>query len=189
MVSSAVEATATEDMPRKAAGTFAVPPGVVAVVAIALAAGCFVKFESAGRAVVAAGFCAVLAVLAAIDLERRLIPNRIVIPAGVLVLLGDIAVEPHKAKEWTIAAFATLLGGVLISLATRGGIGMGDAKLGFLLGAGLGWSVVAGLVWASVGVFLAAVVVLLRRGSAGRKDTLPFGPFLALGAVIALFLS
>src|SRR5262245_30868992 len=119
------------------ARTVSVPPGVVVVVAIALAAACFMKFDLTGRAVVAAGFCAVLVVLAAIDLERRIIPNRIVIPAGIAVLLGDILVEPSKAREWTVAAFATLIVGVLVSLATRGGIGMGDAKLGFLLGAGL----------------------------------------------------
>lgn len=157
--------------------------------AIGLAAGCFMKFGVTGRAVVAAGFSAILVVISAIDLERRIIPNSIVIPAGVLVLLGDIAVEPSRAREWTIAAFATLLGGVVISLATRGGIGMGDAKLGFVLGAGLGWSVLAGLFYGSLAIFVAAVVVLVRRGSAGRKDTLPFGPFLALGALLALFLS
>lgn len=180
---------AVVDEPRKAVGTLAIPPGVVAVVSIALAACCFAKFEAIDRAVVAAGFCAVLAVLAAIDLERRIIPNRIVAPAGVAVLLGHIAAEPGKAKEWTIAAFATLVVGVLVSLATRGGIGMGDAKLGFLMGAGLGWSIVGALVYASLVIFIAAMVVLVRRGLVGRKDTLPFGPFLALGAVLALFLS
>ena len=101
----------------------------------------------------------------------------------------QIVAQPHRAKEWTIAAFATLLVGVLLSLATRGGIGMGDAKLGFLMGAGLGWSIVGALVWASLGIFVAAIVVLARGGLGARKDTLPFGPFLALGAVLALFLS
>ena len=105
------------------------------------------------------------------------------------MLLGNIAAEPHKAKEWTIAAFATLVVGVLISLATRGGIGMGDAKLGFLMGAGLGWSVLSALVWASLAIFVVAAAVLVRRGMGARKEALPFGPFLALGSIIALFLS
>jgi prepilin signal peptidase PulO-like enzyme (type II secretory pathway) len=188
-VSSVADTPAVEEAPSKPIASLAVPPGVLAVVAIALAAGCFVKFEDVGRAVVAAGFCAVLSVLAAFDLERRIIPNRVVVPAGILVLVGDIAVEPDRAAEWTIAALATLAVGVLISLASRGGIGMGDAKLGFLLGAGLGWSVLAGLVYASLALFVAAVVVLVRNGAGARKDTLPFGPFLALGAVLALFLS
>jgi leader peptidase (prepilin peptidase) / N-methyltransferase len=175
--------------PQTAFRAIAVPPGVVAILAIGLAAGCFVKFEDVDRAIVAACFSGALVVLAAIDLEKRIIPNRIVVPAGIAVLLGDIAAEPHKAKEWTIAAFATLVVGMLISVATKGGIGMGDAKLGFLMGAGLGWSVVGALVYASVGIFVAAVIVLIRRGTAGRKDTLPFGPFLAAGAVLALFLA
>jgi leader peptidase (prepilin peptidase)/N-methyltransferase len=172
-----------------ATATISVPPGLIAVTAIALAAGSLIKFDLSWRAVVAAGFCAVLVVLAAVDLEQRIIPNRIVIPAGIAVLLGDILVEPSKAREWTAAAFATLIVGALVSLATRGGIGMGDAKLGFLLGAGLGWNVLAGLLWASLAIFVVAVIVLIRRGRAGRKDRLPFGPFLALGAIIALFLS
>ena len=188
-MASVAELASVDEARSKPVGTFATPPGVVAVVAIALAAGCFVKFEAMDRAVVAAGFCAVLVMLAAIDLERRIIPNRIVVPAGVAVLLGHIAAQPHRAKEWTIAAFATLLVGVLVSLATRGGIGMGDAKLGFLMGAGLGWSIVGALVWAALGVFVAALVVLARGGLGARKDTLPFGPFLALCAVLALFLS
>jgi leader peptidase (prepilin peptidase)/N-methyltransferase len=184
---ASLEAVGQERPP--AVRAVSVPPGVTAIVAIALAAGCFAKFEAWDRAVVAAGFCVVLTILAVIDLERRIIPNRIVVPAGVLVLLGDIAAEPHRAKEWTIAAFATLVVGVLVSLATRGGIGMGDAKLGFLLGAGLGWHVVSGLVIASLAIFVAAVVVLARGGARARKDALPFGPFLALGAVLALFFS
>jgi leader peptidase (prepilin peptidase)/N-methyltransferase len=172
-----------------AVGRLAVPPGVVAVVSIALAAGAFIKFEDLDRALVAAAFCAVLPVVATVDLERRIIPNRIVVPAGLLVLLGDIAAEPGRAAEWTIAAFATLAGGVLLSLAARGGIGLGDAKLGFLLGAGLGWTVVGGLVLASIGLFVAALVTLAARGLGARKDALPFGPFLALGAIVMLFLS
>jgi leader peptidase (prepilin peptidase) / N-methyltransferase len=188
-VTTVADTPATQGPRRKPIGTVALPPGVVAILAIGLAAGCFAKFDSIGRAVVAAGFCVALVVLSSIDLERRIIPNRIVLPAGLLVLLGDIAVRPHRAKEWALAAFVALVVGTLISLATRGGIGMGDAKLGFLMGAGLGWSVFSALVWSSIAMFLAAVVVLMRGGLAARKDRLPFGPFLALGAILALFLS
>ena len=80
-------------------------PGVVAVAAIAVAAAALVKFDLSGRALVAAFFAAVLVVLAAIDLERRIIPNRIVVQAGVIVLLGDIVAVPDRAKEWAFAAF------------------------------------------------------------------------------------
>jgi leader peptidase (prepilin peptidase)/N-methyltransferase len=188
-VLSSVPATATEEAPKKAAGTLAIPPSVVAVVAITLAAACFAKFESFGSALVAAVFCVALVVISTIDFEQRIIPNRIVVPAGILVLLGNIASQPDKAKQWTIAAFVTLLGGVLLSLATRGGIGMGDAKLGFLMGAGLGWSVVGALIVASLLMFVAAIATLARGGLEARKDAIPFGPFLAFGAVLTLFLS
>ena len=188
MLESVVDTSGPEERQQAIAGV-SVPPGVVAVLAIALAAVCFMKFGLTGTAVVAAGFCAVLVVLSAIDLERRIIPNRIVIPAGALVLLGNVAAQPDHAKEWVIAAFATLLVGIALSLATRGGIGMGDAKLGFLMGAGLGWTVVGAVVVASLLMFVAAVVLLARRGLAARKDALPFGPFLAFGAILVLLLS
>ncbi|PWU22214.1 MAG: hypothetical protein C5B48_10445 [Candidatus Rokuibacteriota bacterium] len=187
MVELVADETSSEE--RRQEARISVPPGVVAVLAIAVAAACFMKFDLTGKAVVAAGFCAVLVVLAAIDLERRIIPNRIVLPAGILVLLGNIAVEPGKAREWVIAAFAALLVGVVLSLATRGGVGMGDAKLAFLLGAGLGWSVVGAVVVASLLMFVVAIVLLARRGMAARKDAVPFGPFLAFGAILVLLLS
>jgi leader peptidase (prepilin peptidase)/N-methyltransferase len=66
---------------------------------------------------------------------------------------------------------------------------MGDVKLAFLLGAGLGWHVFGGLVWAMIAVFVMSVAILARRGLAARKDTVPFGPFLAFGAMVALLLS
>ncbi len=165
----------------------AVPSGVVAVAAIAVAAAALIAYDLSGRAVVAAFFAAVLVVLAAIDLEQRIIPNRIVVPAGVVVLLGNIAVEPHRWKEWTVAAVASMLVALAVSLATRGGVGMGDVKLAFLLGAGLGWDVVGAVVVAMLATFVVGVGIIARRGLNARKETIPFGPFLALGALVALF--
>jgi leader peptidase (prepilin peptidase)/N-methyltransferase len=174
---------------RQAASSFPVPPGLTAICAVAAAAGALIKFDLSGRSFVAGLFCAVLVILTAIDLERRIIPNRIVVPAGLVVLLGDIAAEPHRAKEWAIAALATTCGALAVSLGTRGGVGMGDVKLAFLLGAGLGWHVLGGLVLAMLATFVVAVAILARRGLGARKETIPFGPFLALGAMLALFLS
>jgi leader peptidase (prepilin peptidase)/N-methyltransferase len=169
--------------------SIAIPPAVVAVAAIGTAAAALIKFDLSGRSFVAAFYCAVLVVLTSIDLERRIIPNRIVVPGGVIVLLGNIAAEPHRAKEWAIAAFATMLGALVISLTTRGGVGMGDVKLAFLLGAGLGWNVLGGVVLAMLTTFVVALAILARRGLGARKEVIPFGPFLALGALLALFLS
>ena len=169
--------------------SIAVPPGVVATAAVAAATAALIKFDLTGKSLVAAGFCAVLVVLSAIDLRDRIIPNRIVVPAGVVVLVGNVVAEPQRAKEWTIAAFAAMIGALLLSVVTRGGLGMGDVKLAFLLGAGLGWHVFGGLVWAMIAVFVVSVAILARRGLDARKDTIPFGPFLAFGAMLALFLS
>lgn len=169
--------------------SMAVPTGVVVVVAIPLAAAALIKFNLSGRAVVAAFFCVVLVALAAIDMEWRIVPNRIVIPAGILVLLGNIAAEPYRAKEWTVAAFGTMLGALVIALVTRGGVGMGDVKLAFLLGAGLGVAVVGGIVVAMLATLVVAVVILARNGLMARKQTFPFAPLLVLGALVALFLS
>src|SRR5919204_1364404 len=158
LMTAAAEAQATAPEARQVAlRTFPIPPALVAVLSIGLAAGALIKFDLSGRSFVAAVFCVVLVVLSAIDIERRIIPNRIVIPASAVVLLGNIAAQPHRAKEWTIAAFATMFGAFLISVAARGGVGVGDVKLAFLLGAGLGWNVVGGLVLAMIATFVVSL--------------------------------
>jgi prepilin signal peptidase PulO-like enzyme (type II secretory pathway) len=190
-MSSVVETTPTAEAasPPDSFRPIAVPPGIVAVAAITAAAAALITFDLSARAFVAAFFAAVLVVLAAIDLERRIIPNRIVLPAGVVVLLGDIVAEPHRWKEWTIAAVVSFSVVLAISLGTKGGIGMGDAKLAFLLGAGLGWAVAGAALVATLATFVVSVGVLAKHGLRARKETIPFGPFLALGALVALFLS
>jgi prepilin signal peptidase PulO-like enzyme (type II secretory pathway) len=147
---------------------------------------CFARFGVSGRGLVASLFCAVLLVIAASDLERRLIPNRVVVPAGIFVLLADILVSPDHWAEWTIAAFGTAAAFLVLALVYRGALGMGDVKLAFLLGAGLGRDIVPALL---IALFLAAavgVILLLRRGFGARKETIPLAPFLALGAIVAL---
>jgi leader peptidase (prepilin peptidase)/N-methyltransferase len=150
---------------------------------------CFARFGLSGRALVGAAFCAVLVVLAAIDLERGIIPNAIVIPAGALILLGDILIAPGRALEWTVAAFAAMLALLALALAYRGALGMGDVKLGFLVGAGLGKATLIALFIGLSGAALAAIVILARRGMGARTETFALGPFLAAGAVAALLLS
>ena len=139
------------------------------------------------RAFIAAGFSAVLVVLSAIDIERGIIPNRIVLPATGVILIAQLALFPEHAAEWVLAPLA--VAGVLAipALLGRAWMGMGDIKLVLLLGAGLGWEVLGAMIVACLCVFPAALVVLIRGGLAARKSTIPFGPFLALGALIVLF--
>jgi leader peptidase (prepilin peptidase) / N-methyltransferase len=66
-------------------------------------------------------------------------------------------------------------------------MGMGDVKLAFLLGVGLGGAVVTALVVGLVAACIVALAILVRGGSAARKRAIPFGPFLALGGLVALF--
>ena len=171
------------------ATTWSAPPALVAVGVVAVAALSFAKFEDIGQAIVGAVFSGVLVVIAAIDLERRIIPNRIVLPAAGVVLLGNVLREPGGAWEYLVAALVAFAVAALVSIVTRGGLGMGDAKLCLLLGAGLGWNILGALLIASLGAFAAATTILLRRGFGARKETIPFGPFLALGGIVTLLLA
>lgn len=139
------------------------------------------------HAVVAAGTAATLVVLSAVDIERGIIPNRIVLPAAAVVLVAQIALFPDRAPEWPLAALLAAVFFVTPHLISRSAVGMGDVKLAMLLGAALGWQVAGAVVLAFLLVFPVAVVTLVRGGLAARKTTLPFGPFLSLGALIVLF--
>lgn len=150
---------------------------------------CFVKFGISGEALVSAVFAAALVVLAATDLERRIIPNRIVVPAGAFVLVAHIALHPGKSVEWTVAAAGAFLAFFALALVNPAGLGMGDVKLAFLLGAGLGWKVLAALLFGTFAAGAYGVFLLVARGRPGLKTSFPLGPFLAGAALVVLFLS
>ena len=150
-----------------------------------LVAGCFVAFGLSGEALVAAFFCVVLVVLSAIDLTHRIVPNRIVLPAALVVLLAQTAL--HPSPEWVLGALGASGFLFVAALAYPAGMGMGDVKLALLLGAMLGRTVAVGLMIGMVAALVPSVVLLARHGSAARKMGIPFAPFLALGALVALF--
>jgi leader peptidase (prepilin peptidase) / N-methyltransferase len=160
----------------------------VAGVSLVLVAACFVRFGFSGRAAIAAVFAAVLVLLSAIDLDCRLIPNVIVLPATALLLVAQIALYPHHALEWVLASFLAALVLFLPLLVVPTGMGMGDVKLAALLGAVLGQSVAAALL---IGLFaggMFALALLVRGGMSARKKTFAYGPFLALGGLLVLLL-
>jgi leader peptidase (prepilin peptidase)/N-methyltransferase len=158
---------------------------VGAAVWIALAAACAVVFADTVEAVVNALGCAVLVAFTITDLERRIIPNRIVLPALAAALVVQTARDP--SVEWFVAAVAA--GGFFLALAVvyPAGLGMGDVKLAAFMGAWLGRDVAVALFVGSLLGMLPALVALVRHGGRGRKETLPYGPFLAAGGVIGLF--
>ncbi|HLX21695.1 MAG TPA: A24 family peptidase, partial [Gaiellaceae bacterium] len=126
-----------------------------------------------------------LVAISATDLEHRIIPNRIVIPAAVVVLAAQTAVKP--SPEWAIASAGAFVFMFLLALAYPAGMGMGDVKFALLLGAMLGRTVPVAILLGVVTAMIPAVVLLIRHGSAARKMGIPLGPFLAIGSVVALF--
>jgi leader peptidase (prepilin peptidase) / N-methyltransferase len=152
-----------------------------------LIAACFLRFGFSGRAVVASVFAATLVVLSAIDAERRILPDLIVLPSFLIVLAAQIALFPDRTLEWVLAAFGAALFLLLALIAYPRGMGMGDVKLALLLGAGLGKAVMVGMMVGMVSALAASTVLFARHGLGARKMAIPFGPFLAFGALVALF--
>jgi prepilin signal peptidase PulO-like enzyme (type II secretory pathway) len=185
----ALEPTQTESRPLAEllpTGDFRV---VVAVAAVGLIIASFVAFGFSGKALVGAVFCPALVILAAIDAKHKVLPNAIILPASLAV--GVIVAASAPGSFLTHLAAGAALGGFffLFGIIFAGSFGMGDAKLGFLLGLALGWKTVGAALIAFAGLLVAALYVLATRGVAARKDAIAFGPFLALGGIVAYFLS
>jgi leader peptidase (prepilin peptidase)/N-methyltransferase len=150
-----------------------------------LVTGCFVKFGLSGDALVASFFCAVLVVISVTDFETYTIPNRIVLPSAAVVLVAQTIL--HPSPEWAIAGLGAALFLFLLALAYPAGMGMGDVKLALLLGFMLGKNVIVAILLGTIAALVPGIVMLIRHGGAARKMKIPFGPFLALGGVVALF--
>ena len=126
-----------------------------------------------------------LVVLSAIDIDRRIVPNKIVLPAAAIVLVAQTVV--HPSVEWLLAGLGASLFLFLAALAYPRGMGMGDVKLALLLGFMVGKTVPIALFLGMVAALVPSAVLFARHGSAARKMAIPFAPFLALGGVLALF--
>jgi len=158
---------------------------IVEVVTALLVAACFLDFGLTAEAAVAAFFCGVLVAVSVTDLERGVIPNRIVLPAAAIVLVARTVLDP--SPEWLIAGLGAALFFFLAALAYPAGMGMGDVKLALLLGFALGRTVPVAMMIGMISALVPAVVLIARHGSAARKMKIRFGPFLAFGGVVALF--
>ncbi len=159
----------------------------LSLAAVALAAACVAVFGPTLQSVAAAIFCVALVIVTAADLEYRLIPNRVVLPASALVLVLMTAADP--SPEWTLAALGAGFGMFVVAFVYPAGMGMGDVKLAILMGAALGGGVVPALMLGMVLAVVPAIALLVRHGKAGRRMGIPFGPFLALGSLVVLFAS
>jgi leader peptidase (prepilin peptidase)/N-methyltransferase len=160
-------------------------PAVEAVTAALFGAAAW-RFGWTPDAVVAAALLAVLTAVTAIDLERQIIPDAISVPG---ILAGILANLATGRVPWLESLIGIAVGGgvfFVVILASGGGMGGGDMKLGAMLGAFLGWKVVLFTVFLAVVTGGLVAVVLMATGVRGRKDPIPFGPFLALGGAVGL---
>jgi prepilin signal peptidase PulO-like enzyme (type II secretory pathway) len=161
---------------------------LVAATAVVLVIASFADFGLHGRALLGAVLCPALVLLAAIDWRHKLLPNEIILIASLAVGLIVAASTPgqfltHLAAGAALGGFFFLFGAIF-----AGSLGMGDAKLGFLLGLALGAKTLGATLIAFAGLLVAALFILATRGASARKDAIPFGPFLALGGIAAFFL-
>ena len=132
-------------------------------------------------------FAAMLIAVAGIDLDHRIIPNKILLPAAIWGLAATIAFRPDNVDDSLIAggiAFGALL---LAAIAYPAGMGMGDVKLAGVMGIYLGSGVAPAMLAAFLAGSLVGLAIIAREGGDARKKGVPFGPFLALGGLIGVF--
>lgn len=161
------------------------PYHVVEVATAVLVAGCVIAFGLSAKTLVAAFFCAVLATVSAIDIAERIIPNRIVLPAAAIVLVANTAIDP--GPQWILGAVGACGFLLVAALVYPAGMGMGDVKLALLMGAALGRTVPVALIVGMLAAVVPSIFLVVRYGAKGRKMGIPFGPFLAVGSIVALF--
>jgi leader peptidase (prepilin peptidase)/N-methyltransferase len=126
-----------------------------------------------------------LVALAWVDLRERRLPNAIVVPLGAAAIVLRAAFERHALVEILVAGAIAFIAFLALAVATRGGLGMGDVKLAAAEGLLVGKVAVEALLLGVVLGGLAAALLLATR-RAGRRTTYAYGPYLALGAVIAI---
>jgi leader peptidase (prepilin peptidase)/N-methyltransferase len=125
--------------------------------------------------------------VALIDLENRIIPNVILAPAAVAAVAIGALTRPGYLPEQLIAGVAAAMFLFIFALAYPRGMGMGDVKLAGVLGLFLGREVAVAILAALIVGVVSGLAVMSRVGvKEGRKTAIPFGPFLAVGAVVAI---
>ena len=131
--------------------------------------------------------CTVLVAITLTDLERRIIPNRIVLVGALaglaIVLAGDLGQLDTRALAVAIAGGAM----AAIAFVYPRGMGMGDAKLVAMMAIYLGRGIAPALLIGFATGALVGGIMIARQGAAARKQAVPFGPFLALGGVVGLW--
>ncbi len=153
-----------------------------------LCLGAVLTHDSAADIALSIGLILMVVPAALIDLECRIIPNKITILGAVSAIAIGLALDPSGEPGRLIAGAAA--GGFLLlaALAYPGGMGMGDVKLAGMMGLFLGAAVAPAILIALLtGTAVGAVIIARKGAKEGRKTAVPFGPFLAIGALVAVF--
>ncbi len=162
-------------------------PFVEALTAV-LCVGAVLAHQTATGIAMSIGLILIVIPAALIDLEHRIIPNRLTALGAIAAIVLGTALDPAGEPERLIAGAAA--GGFLLlaALAHPGGMGMGDVKLAGVMGLFLGSAVAPAIMTALIAGVLVGAVIMARKGAqAGRRTAVPFGPFLALGAILAIY--
>jgi leader peptidase (prepilin peptidase)/N-methyltransferase len=131
-------------------------------------------------------FAAMLIAVANIDLEHRIVPNKILLPLAIWGVGASAVVRPGHLPELLAAGAGAFLFFLLAALIHPAGMGMGDVKLAGVMGLYLGVAVVPALLIAFLLGSVVGVAMLARHGAAARKQGVPFAPFMALGGIAGL---
>ncbi len=162
-------------------------PELVALATAALAAGVVLARHGTTARVLGVALTAVLVAVSVIDIQSHRIPNLITGPAALLAVALGLALHPAGVPAQLLAGIAGAGFLFVFAVADPRGLGMGDVKLAGVLGLYLGGAVAVALFAGVVAAALAGLGVIARHGvSVGRRTGIPLGPFLALGACVAL---
>jgi leader peptidase (prepilin peptidase)/N-methyltransferase len=131
-------------------------------------------------------FVACLIALAGIDLDHRLLPNRIVYPMALWGVAATLLVNSGDLVEHLLAGAGAFLFLLLAALAYPAGMGMGDVKLAGAMGLYLGLSTLPALLVAFLSGSIVGLAIIAREGAAARKKAVPFGVFLAIGGIVGV---
>jgi leader peptidase (prepilin peptidase) / N-methyltransferase len=160
---------------------------LVEALASALCVGAVLTHSSAAGIALGVALVLIIVPAALIDLEHRVIPNRLTALGAVLAIAIGLALDPSGEPERLAAGAAA--GGFLLlaALAYPGGMGMGDVKLAAVIGLFLGRATAPAILVALLAGAVVGIAIMAVKGvGEGRKTAVPFGPFLALGALVGV---
>ncbi|MGE5485121.1 MAG: prepilin peptidase [Ignavibacteriales bacterium] len=158
-------------------------PAVTGITLILFAAA-YARYGFARQYFVSVVFASVMVAVAAVDIETYRIPNCLV-TCGTVALASLTAAGFLPLRPSVAGALAGGLVMLIAAAASRGGMGAGDVKVSFVIGGFVGWPAITLALFTGFGMAAVAGLILMALRLKGRRDVIPFGPFLAAGGIIA----